>query len=188
MTRIALELIRLIAKGLEIDENALLSLFNDKPTSLFRLIHYPAWEKEPPLEARTEDGKFIITPEHTDSICVMLLTTFEYKGLEILTNEGKWEEINTKPNSIIVNIGELLSRMTNGRLKSTIHRVIDIGIDRYSVPFFLEPGSDADIGQNFMSEELDSKRKITKYGPWVLHLMRDEKQFFEFQNLPDIDW
>lgn len=53
--------------------------------------------------------------------------------------DGKFRSIKPIPNAFVINIGDMLSRLTNYQLKSTLHRVIDIGADRYSSPFFFEP-------------------------------------------------
>jgi isopenicillin N synthase-like dioxygenase len=53
--------------------------------------------------------------------------------------DGKFRSIKPVPNAFVINIGDMLSRITNYNLKSTLHRVIDIGEDRYSSPFFFEP-------------------------------------------------
>jgi hypothetical protein len=54
------------------------------PCSTFRIIHYPPWDGPPPENAIVEDGKVVTTPDHTDSCFLTLLTTFNYRGLEVL--------------------------------------------------------------------------------------------------------
>ena len=66
------------------------------------------------------------------------------KGLQVLTNKGKWIDAIAEKDEIIINVGDMLSRYTNNKLKSTIHKVINPPKDlwkksRYSVPFFLHP-------------------------------------------------
>ena len=80
MHEMAMEVLRLAARGLGIDENAFEPIFLDKPLSTFRLIHYPPWKGEPSKNAIVEDGKFVTSPDHTDSNFLTLLTTFNYKG------------------------------------------------------------------------------------------------------------
>lgn len=83
-----------------------------------------------------------------------------------------------------MNVGDVLSRMVGGRFVATQHRVLDIGVDRFSVPFFLEPCFDADISVNVLIESKEEHSGTTvKYGPWVLKRM-EEKGFFEFKDLP----
>ena len=88
-----------------------------------------------------------------------------------------------------MNIGDVFSRMMGGRFKATRHRVIDIGVDRYSIPFFLEPAYDGDIGLNFMSKVTGSGREhvVERYGLWVIHQRKHLKQFFEFRALPEFE-
>lgn len=78
------------------------------------------------------------TPIHTDSGFLTFLSTFGYSGLEVEI-DGIYKPIRPIKNSIVVNLGDMLSRITNYKLKATKHRVLDIGIDRYSSPFFFEP-------------------------------------------------
>ena len=71
------------------------------------------------------------TPAHQDSGFLTLLQTFHYPGLEIEIG-GKWHRVSPpeEPNTLVVNLGEQMTQMSNGKLKATIHRVIDIGEDR----------------------------------------------------------
>ena len=183
----SLEILRLTALGLGIDENSFDEIFADRPCTTFRLMHYPPWEDKPPANAIIEDGKVLTTPDHTDSGFLTLLYTFHFSGLEVLTSSGDWEPVESRPQSWVMNIGDVFSRMMDGRFKATRHRVLDIGIDRYSIPFFFEPSYDGDIGLNWMSKATGEgpKHEVEKYGPWVLHTMKHIKQFREYQVLPE---
>lgn len=182
--QIAMDILKLASIGLGFKYNAFEDLFKNKPCSTFRLLHYPPWDGNPPANALIEDNKVVTTPVHTDSCFLTLLATFQYHGLEVLTPEGKWLPVRPNTNGLVMNVGDLFSKMVGGRFVATQHRVLDIGIDRFSVPFFLEPRFDADIGVNILkgpSHELS--RDVVQYGPWVLKRMED-KGFFEFKNLP----
>jgi isopenicillin N synthase-like dioxygenase len=185
----ALEILRLAAIGLGIEENAFDDIFADRPCSTFRIMHYPPWVSDPPQSAYTEDGKLLITPAHTDTNFLTLLTRFNYSGLEIQTQTNEWVEVDPRPGSLVMNIGDTFSRMMGGRFKATCHRVIDIKADRYAVPFFFTPSYDGDIGINFMSKATgqgpDHKRE--RYGPWVLDVIKNQKKYFEYRVLPDIE-
>ena len=85
-----------------------------------------------------------MTREHVDTSFLTFLTTFHYPGLQVEIN-GDYKSIRPVKNSIIVNLGEIFSRMTNYRVKATMHRILDIGISRYSSPFFFEPAYYAEI-------------------------------------------
>ena len=69
------------------------------------------------------------------------------EGLEVLTVDGQWFAVTALPGQIVVNVGDMLQRLTNNRLKSTTHRVVNPpqelwGSARYSIPFFLHPRSE----------------------------------------------
>jgi len=185
----ALEILRLTALGLGIAEDSFESMFADKPCTTFRIMHYPPWAGEPPASARLEDGRVIITPEHTDTNFLTLLTRFHYGGLELQTADGQWVEVDPRPGSLVMNIGDTFSRMMGGRLKATKHRVLSIGEDRYAVPFFFTPRYNGDIGINFMSKATGQgpEHKTERYGPWVLDVIKNEKKYFEYRVLPDIE-
>ncbi|KAK3107085.1 hypothetical protein FSP39_006827 [Pinctada imbricata] len=183
---IAMEILRLVSVGLGIRETSFEHFFNEKPCSTFRLIHYPPWKGPPPEGAKVEDGKVVTTPVHTDSGFLTLLATFHYHGLEVMTSEGKWLPVRPISDGLVLNVGDLFSKMVGGRFHATQHRVLDIGIDRYSVPFFLEPRFDANINVDMTIpfEDQRYERRVEKYGPWVLKRMA-EKNFFEFKDLPN---
>ena len=183
----SLDILRLAAVGLGIEEHAFDDIFADRPCTTFRLIHYPPWNGEPPANAKIEDGKVVTTPDHTDSNFLTLLYTFDFKGLEVITGDGKWAAVEPRPNSFVMNIGDVFSRMMGGRFKATHHRVLDIGVDRYSVPFFLEPSYDGDIGENFMSKATGKgpEHTVEPYGPWMIQQVKYIKKYFEYKVLPE---
>ncbi len=75
-----------------------------------------------------------------------------YPGLQVLIND-KWESIQPVENAIVVNMGNLLSRISGGRVKATMHQVYDIGKERFSAPFFFSPKYSARISDNIMPSE-----------------------------------
>ena len=91
-----------------------------------------------------KDQLKMVTPEHTDSGFITLLTTFMFPGLQVEIN-GEYRNIKPKENAIIINIGDALEKISNYEIKATRHRVIDIGVERFSAPFFLCPKSSARI-------------------------------------------
>jgi len=71
-------------------------------------------------------------------------------GLQVLRRDGKWIPITALPEQLVVNVGDMLARLTNDKLKSTIHRVVNpprelMHTSRYSIPFFMHPRSDMDL-------------------------------------------
>jgi len=98
------------------------------------LLHYP------PL-ADAEEGA-IRAAAHGDINTITLLLGAEEAGLQLLTRKGEWLPIHPPEGALVVNIGDMLERLTNNRLKSTLHRVVNpVGEaarrSRYSMPFFL---------------------------------------------------
>jgi isopenicillin N synthase-like dioxygenase len=71
-------------------------------------------------------------------------------GLQVLRRDGKWIPITALPDQLVVNVGDMLERLTNKKLKSTIHRVVNpprelMNTPRYSIPFFMHPRSEMDL-------------------------------------------
>lgn len=185
----AMEILRLTANGLGVEETAFIHLFQENPCSTFRIMHYPPWDGPPPKNARIEDGKIITTPDHSDSNFLTLLCLFNYEGLEVVGPDGNWIPVAPRENSFVMNIGDLFSRMMNGRFKATRHRVLDIGIDRYSVPFFLEPAYESDIGVNYMSQYIKGgpEHVPEKYGHYMVNMVKYVRKYFEYKVLPDFE-
>ncbi len=101
--------------------------------SILRLIHYP------PVPA---DSPAVRAAAHEDINTITLLIGAEEAGLELLDRQGNWRAVTPKPGELAVNIGDMLQRLTNNRLPSTTHRVVNPaperrGHSRYSMPFFL---------------------------------------------------
>ena len=101
--------------------------------SILRLLHYP------PTDGA---GPAIRAGAHEDINAITLLLGAEEAGLELLDRDGRWLAVNPEPGAVVVNIGDMLQRLTNHRLPSTTHRVVNPtpdrrGVARYSMPFFL---------------------------------------------------
>lgn len=106
--------------------------------SILRCIHYPPITKEPDSAIRAE--------QHEDINLITLLVGASADGLEILSNQKQWESVVSLPDQIVVNVGDMLQRLTNNRLRSTTHRVVNPSrnlwnTSRFSIPFFLHPKS-----------------------------------------------
>ncbi|HMP93137.1 MAG TPA: 2-oxoglutarate and iron-dependent oxygenase domain-containing protein [Phnomibacter sp.] len=104
--------------------------------SILRAIHYPPITQEPKSAIRAE--------QHEDINLITLLVGASADGLQILTVDGQWVPVTALPGQIVVNVGDMLQRLTNNRLKSTTHRVVNPprelwGSSRFSIPFFLHP-------------------------------------------------
>lgn len=107
--------------------------------SILRPIHYPPITKEPKEAVRAA--------AHTDINLITLLMGAQGKGLQVQNHKGEWIDAIAQADELMINVGDMLSRHTNNKLKSTIHQVVNPprelwGTSRYSVPFFMHPVSD----------------------------------------------
>jgi isopenicillin N synthase-like dioxygenase len=103
----------------------------------FRLSHYP------PVKAA--ENQFGIAP-HTDANFLTLLAQTDVPGLQVRLPSGDWLDVPYIPGSFAVNSGDMMSRWTNGRFKSTPHRALPpVGQHRYAIPFFMGPHLDTVI-------------------------------------------
>jgi isopenicillin N synthase-like dioxygenase len=110
--------------------------------SILRAIHYPPISKEPRSAIRAE--------QHEDINLITLLVGASADGLQILTKQDEWVGVTSLPEQIVVNVGDMLQRLTNNKLRSTTHRVVNPprelwGTSRFSIPFFLHPKSNMDL-------------------------------------------
>jgi len=107
--------------------------------SILRAIHYP------PVEAGNRSA--LRAARHEDINLITLLIGSEEAGLEILSRDGAWVPVTSIEGTIVVNIGDMMKRLTNHVLPSTPHRVVNppqarADQPRYSIPFFLHPNPD----------------------------------------------
>ena len=126
------KVLRAIAIHLGVDVAWFLGTVQDG-NSVMRLLHYP------PVPA---DAPGVRAGAHEDINTITLLLGAEEAGLELLTREGEWHAVKPKPGELVVNVGDMLQRLTNNVLRSTTHRVVNPaperrGMSRYSMPFFL---------------------------------------------------
>ena len=133
-----LQILKAIARFLEIEEDYFIDTVRDG-NSVMRLLHYPPIEGEP--------GSHVRAGAHEDINTITLLLGAEEAGLELQTKDGRWIPVSPKAGELVVNIGDMLQRLTNGQLRSTSHRVVNPprerwGHSRYSMPFFLHFRSD----------------------------------------------
>jgi isopenicillin N synthase-like dioxygenase len=127
-------ILRAIALHLDLPEDWFAATVEDG-NSVMRLLHYP------PLSPAAPEGAIRAAP-HGDINTITLLLGAEEAGLELLTKQGDWLAIAPPPGALVVNIGDMLERLTNHHLRSTTHRVVNPTGEaarrpRYSMPFFL---------------------------------------------------
>lgn len=113
--------------------------FIQEGNSILRPIHYPPITAEPKEAVRAA--------AHTDINLITLLMGAQGKGLQVQNLNGEWIDAIAQPDELMINVGDMLSRHTNNKLKSTVHQVTNPprelwNTSRYSVPFFMHPVSD----------------------------------------------
>ncbi len=137
MEALGQEVLSLMAAGLGRSPDFFATGLTAEPTSLFRIFRYP------PHPGGDTDTWGV--GEHTDYGLLTLLATDGTPGLEVQSH-GQWIPAPADTDLVICNLGDMLDRLTGGRYRSTPHRVRNHeGHDRYSLPFFLDPGWDASI-------------------------------------------
>ncbi len=134
-------LLSAIALYLGLDENYFDQKIN-KGNSILRTIHYPPITSEPASAIRAE--------QHEDINLITLLVGASAGGLQLLNTRGEWLDIQPEEDEIVINVGDMLQRLTNNYLKSTTHRVVNPPrsqwhVPRLSLPFFLHPRNDMSL-------------------------------------------
>lgn len=131
---------RLVCSALEVHLGLPAGAMTDqmtKPVSQLRLLHY----------VRREDAvnhKSVNMGAHTDYECLTLLHT-RNKGLQVMTQDDQWIDVPVDPAVLVVNIGDMLEAWTNGLLRSTPHRVLNLSPQRFSLPYFVAANYDTVI-------------------------------------------
>ena len=130
--------LRALALHLGLDE-FYFDKFVSEGNSILRPIHYPPITEEPDNAVRAA--------AHGDINLITLLMGAQGKGLQVMNHDGEWVDAIAEPDELMINVGDMLSRHTNNKLKSTIHRVVNPprelwGTSRYSIPFFMHPVSE----------------------------------------------
>jgi isopenicillin N synthase-like dioxygenase len=144
LEKTGVQMLRAIAIYLNLPEN----YFDDKVkhgNSILRPIHYFPIENPDSVPADA-----VRAAEHGDINLITLLMGASADGLQVLRRDGKWIPITALPEQLVVNVGDMLERLTNKKLKSTIHRVINppkhlMNTPRYSIPFFMHPRSEMSL-------------------------------------------
>lgn len=129
--------LRALALHLDLEETYF-DGFIHNGNSILRPIHYPPIKEEPKNAVRAA--------AHGDINLITLLMGAHGKGLQVQNHKGEWIDAIAQPDQLMINVGDMLSRLTNNKLKSTIHQVVNPprelwGTSRYSIPFFMHPVS-----------------------------------------------
>lgn len=140
--------------------------------SILRPIHYPPIQTEPKGAERAA--------AHGDINLITLLMGAQGKGLQVQNHNGEWIDAMAAPDELMINVGDMLSRHSNNKLKSTIHRVVNPpkemwGTSRYSIPFFMHPISEMklDVLENCIDENNPKKFKNITAGEFLDERLRE---------------
>ncbi len=167
-------LLRAIARYLNLEED----YFDTRVrhgNSIIRAIHY-----YPIADPEAVPDDAVRAAEHGDINLITLLMGASAEGLEVLRRDGTWVPITALPDQIVVNVGDMLERLTNDRLTSTIHRVVNppkekMKQPRYSIPFFMHPRADMDLTclDSCVSAEHPKQYEDTTAGEFLEERLRE---------------
>ncbi|MFD1061850.1 isopenicillin N synthase family dioxygenase [Winogradskyella litorisediminis] len=140
--------------------------------SILRPIHYPPILEEPENAVRAA--------AHGDINLITLLMGAQGRGLQVQNHKGEWIDAIAEPDELMINVGDMLSRHTNNKLKSTIHRVVNPprelwGTSRYSIPFFMHPVSEMklDVLESCIDENNPKQYDDITAGEFLDERLRD---------------
>ncbi|WP_312555729.1 isopenicillin N synthase family dioxygenase [Empedobacter brevis] len=163
--------LRALALFLGLDE----FYFDDKVkngNSILRAIHYPPITEEPKDAVRAG--------AHGDINLITLLMGAQGRGLQVQRHDGTWVDAIAADDELVINVGDMLSRHTNNRLKSTIHQVVNPekelwGTSRFSIPFFMHPVSEMDLSvlDNCVTEENPKQFEDITAGDFLTQRLRE---------------
>ncbi len=140
LTSVGERVLEAMAVGLGLDPSWFAKHLTKDPTVLFRIFRYP-----PAVPQRLDSDDRWGVREHTDYGLVTVLAHDGTPGLQVKTSDG-WVDAPYLPESLIINVGDMLEKLTSGRYRSTPHRVRNqTSGDRYSFPLFLDPGWDTTV-------------------------------------------
>ena len=144
LEKTGMHLLRAISQYLHLPETYF-DIHVHNGNSILRALHY-----FPITDPDSLSPDAVRSAAHEDINLITLLIGASADGLEVLTREGDWFPVRAQGEDIVVNVGDMLQRLTNNVLKSTTHRVVNpptelLGTSRYSVPFFLHPKSHMDL-------------------------------------------
>lgn len=173
MSALSQKFLKYIAMVLNVPIKDMEEKFNF-PVALLRLLHYN--------ERKSDIDKGIYAcGDHSDYGLLTFLLTDGVPGLEVLI-DGAWIEVDHIPGAFVVNLADMLERFSNGKVKSTKHRVINkLGKERYSIPFFFEPNSSTIIEPlvNFIDDKNPLKYSPVKYEDYIRNKYKETYVEFE---------
>jgi len=163
--------LRSLALHLNLEETYF-DAFIKNGNSILRPIHYPPIQTAPKGAERAA--------AHGDINLITLLMGAQGKGLQVQNHAGDWIDAVAAPDELMINVGDMLSRHSNNKLKSTIHRVVNPpkelwGTSRYSIPFFMHPVSDMklDVLENCIDKDNPKQFKDITAGEFLDERLKD---------------
>ena len=157
--------LRALALHLDLEETYFDEYINNG-NSILRPIHYPPITEAPKSAERAA--------AHGDINLITLLMGAQGRGLQVKNHKGEWIDAIAGPDQLMINVGDMLSRLTNNKLKSTIHKVINPpremwGTSRYSIPFFMHPISEMPLNclDNCVDDEHPKQFEDTTAGDYL---------------------
>lgn len=182
MAAIAYRVVELIALALDLPKDHFQDDFSF-PLDALRLLHYAAEDSHP------DEGVFACGA-HSDYGMITLLLTDDHPGLQILSKDNHWIDAPPRPGALIVNLGDMLERWTNGLFRSTLHRVVTQASqgERYSIPFFYEPNFDCVVEclPSCCSKDHPAKYPPTTSGEHLLEKYRQTHADFKGSNEEEV--
>ena len=171
LEKTGVNVLRALALYLGLDE-FYFDAFAYEGNSILRPIHYPPITSEPKNAIRAA--------AHGDINLITLLMGAQGRGLQVQNHNGDWIDAIAAPDELVINVGDMLSRHTNNKLKSTIHQVVNPpreswGTSRYSIPFFMHPVSDMrlDCLENCVDEQNPKKYEAISAGEFLYERLID---------------
>ena len=171
LEKTGVNVLRALALYLGLDE-FYFDAFAYEGNSILRPIHYPPITSEPKNAIRAA--------AHGDINLITLLMGAQGRGLQVQNHNGDWIDAIAAQDELVINVGDMLSRHTNNKLKSTIHQVVNPpreswGTSRYSIPFFMHPVSDMrlDCLENCVDEQNPKKYEAISAGEFLYERLID---------------
>ncbi len=168
MEAIASDLLIALAIYFDIDEGVFANMMVNG-NHVLRSIHYP------PITDH-HNTNAIRAAAHEDINLITLLIESKGQGLELLTADGNWLPIDALEGDIVVDSGDMLSRVCNGEVPSTTHRVVNppghANVSRYSMPFFVHPFPSCDLT---VLDRFVSAEKPAQFPPTTAHAFLTER-------------
>ena len=161
---------RILAKALNLEEDFFVKFHSGQNISL-RLLRYPVCSSDKVQDSQLGAGA------HTDYGLTTFLFQDSVGGLEICDQDGNWQDVEPDKSVVLINSGDLLERWTNGKYRSTLHRVKPMtrGRDRFSIAFFVDPDSDTEVKvlDSFIGADTPRKFSDVKAGDYIRGRLED---------------